>query len=79
MRNLKTLQDLRTGKTVNFDGIKMVSGEIEPGDLYVAERNTGPKLLTAEKIRKDKGYIVPVDFPAYSFDICECVKIEEAA
>ncbi len=49
MREYRTLNALRRGEVIDIEGIelKMDDGEIKPGDLYVAERNTGPKLLTA--------------------------------
>lgn len=51
---------------------------IQPGDTYLAERNTGPHLLTCKKaIYTDLGdpdFIVPSEI-AYCFDTRECVKI----
>ncbi len=47
--------------------------EIKPGNLYVAERNTGPILLECRKVDKENGYIVPID--GYPFDIWECKKV----
>lgn len=80
MREYLTLQALRRGEIIDIDGIKlkMDAGEITPGDLYVAERNTGPKLLTACEVSAEMNCIHPVDFPAYSFDLHECVKVAEA-
>lgn len=55
------------------------SDSIQPGDTYLAERNTGPKLLTCLKVMKndfgEPSYIVPKEV-AYCFDVWECVKIE---
>lgn len=70
------VKELREGKTVCFEGarIKQAPGDIEVGDWYVAERITGPKLLTAHQIHPD-GYIVPRE-SAYPFNISECVKVE---
>ena len=83
MREYRTLKALRRGEIVDLEGIKlkMDKGEIQPGDLYVAERNTGPKLLTAEKIvRSDLGHISHIQPTTldYSFDGHECVKVCEA-
>lgn len=48
--------------------------EIIPGDLYLAERNQGVKLLEAKEIKD--GYIVPTTL-AYCYDIFECCKVKE--
>ena len=61
MREYKTLKKLLSGEIINLDGILLVrdEGEIKPGDLYVAERNTGPKLLTCLKVvlpHEEEGY-----------------------
>lgn len=45
---------------------------IQPGDTYLAERNTGPHLLTCHKVKNN--YIVPVEM-AYCYDVWECIKI----
>jgi len=73
-----TLLALRQGKVVEIEGrkLKMVDDIIEPGDVYVAERNTGPKVLTAKSVNEHGGYIHPTT-PDYAFDICECVKVCE--
>jgi hypothetical protein len=55
----------------------MDQGEIQPGDLYVAERNTGPQLLTAREVNREFNCIYPTE-PAYAYDIWECVKVREA-
>lgn len=49
---------------------------IQPGDLYLAERNSGPHLLTCYKANEEEGWIVPVE-RAYCFDTNECIKIVE--
>ena len=70
---------LREGRVVSLDGVlvKIDNGPIQPGDLYVAERNTGPKLLTALRINHELNCVVPTT-QDYSFDTCECVKVQEA-
>jgi len=75
-REYKTLRALRYGEIVDIEGIKlrMAEGEIAPGDLYVAERNTGPKLLTAKVINFN--IIIPTD-GEYPYSINECVKVKE--
>jgi hypothetical protein len=75
------MEALRRGETVSFDGIllRKDAGEIRSGDLYIAERNSGPRFLTAkEVVPKGKGgYIIPTT-KDYSFDIWECIKVKEA-
>lgn len=83
MRKYETIRKLREGLIVDIEGItlKKIEGEIEKGDLYVAERNTGPKLLTArEVVWRTDGYIdfvVPTTAD-YAFDGYECVRVCEA-
>ena len=45
---------------------------INIGDLYLAKRNTGFKLLTAKKIVDN--YVIPVE-NEYCYDIWECCKV----
>jgi hypothetical protein len=80
VREYKTLKALRQGEVVDLGGIlvKMDDGEIKPGDLYVAERNTGPKLLTCREVNVEGGWIEPTTFPDYSYDTNECVKVRAA-
>lgn len=79
MRPYLTLKALLNGEVIDLDGIKLImdNGSINRGDLYVAERNTGPKLLTAERINVDWGFIVPTTMN-YAYDTRECVKVREA-
>lgn len=84
MREYRTIKALRAGEVIDLDGIKLImdAGEIKPGDLYIAERNTGPKLLTAREIVMLEcgccvDYIHPTS-PDYSFNGYECVKVREA-
>lgn len=79
MSNYDTIRALREGKTVEVEGVfvKMDGdGEVKAGDSYVAERNTGPKLLLAKTI-DPRGWIRST-CDAYPFDIGECVKVCEA-
>lgn len=52
---------------------------IQPGDTYLAERNTGPKLLTCLSVVNNNfgepSYIVPKEF-AYCYNAWHCVKVE---
>lgn len=78
MSDYSTLKKLRNGEVVDLDGIlfKMDEGEIELGDLYIAERNSGPKFLEAKEIDVERGYIIPTT-PDYVFSFSECVKVCE--
>ena len=82
-REYKTLKTLRNGGTVDLGGLKfkMAPGEIQVGDLCIAERNTGPHLLEAAKIDEDNGIIhpkQPKNGPLYyPYDYGEWVKVEE--
>ena len=76
-REYKSLNVLRSGKVIDVDSIKvrMVEGEICEGDLYVGERNSGPKLLTCRSVNVMFGYVSPIE-NGYCFDIHECVRVE---
>ena len=83
-RDYPTLQALRRGEVIDLEGLplKMAEGELQEGDLYVAERNTEPKLLTVRKITYPEGLLfnkpwVVATTPDYSFDLDECVKVCE--
>jgi len=72
--NLRRAIDAGEFKGLAFE----VAGEgldIEPGDTYLAERNSGVKLLTCKEHNRAKNWIVPVE-DAYLFDTWECVRIE---
>lgn len=47
--------------------------ELEPGDTYLAARNTGPHLLTVREIAMNAAF--PVE-TAYPYNLHECVPIE---
>lgn len=59
---------------IELEGAELIlsNDKIENGDMYVAERNTGPQLLTARDVRP--GWIHPVE-SAYSYDVGECRKV----
>lgn len=75
------LVTLERGETLGIEGfqVRMIEGEIQPGDWYVGERNMGPKLLTARKLVEEEnlvgGFIVPNEL-AYPYDLNECVRVE---
>lgn len=77
MREYKTLRALHRGEAVEVEGMRFrkVEGAIGPGDMYIAERNTGPKLLWARTIENGAVFPTTNDYP---FDLHECVKVEEA-
>lgn len=51
---------------------------LKPGDLYMAKRNTGWKLLTCRKYNKDTRVVFPTDTMAYVYNDDECFKVLEA-
>lgn len=64
-------KDIKT--TAKEMGFIPIEGPIQPGDLYLAERNTGPKLLTCLQVKDN--YVVPVGID-YCYDVWECIKVE---
>jgi hypothetical protein len=77
---------IRDGETVAFEGakVRLLPGKetgdlLEPGDFYLAERNSGPQLLTVKRVRETDaewaGWVIPVEL-AYFFDFVECVGVE---
>ena len=59
------------------NGFRALDTELEPGDSYLAGRNTEIQLLTCDKVF-DAGYrpwVQAVEM-AYSYDLGECVKVE---
>ena len=84
------LSALRKGEQVMIDGVEGVyqmtpekqSGQLlEPGDLYVAEKNTGPQLLTCKEVKltipdgRFVAWVVPEEEAAYCFDFWDCVGV----
>jgi hypothetical protein len=68
---------LRSGNAVSIDGllVKACPGQdIAPGDVYIAERNTGPHLLTAKSVDRRLGCIFPREL-AYPYNLDECVRV----
>lgn len=64
------------GYIIEVEGIKL-EVENEPpkeGEMYVAQRNTGPHLLTAKKVDMKNRWVVPVE-KAYVFDLHECKRV----
>lgn len=78
MREYRTLKALRAGETVEVEGFLLrmaTGGEVSVGDFYVAERNTGPKFLIANKVHPE-GWVEPESPVAYSYDLWECCRVE---
>jgi hypothetical protein len=74
----ETLRVLRSGETVDIQGIMfvMMDGEIKPGDLYIGARNT-VQLLECKRVDNELGCIYPTTWD-YPFDLHECIKVREA-
>lgn len=62
------------GDTFLLEGslLSLSDDPIQPGDTYIAGRNTGPHLLTCRSV--GNGCFHPVEC-AYSFDDGECRKV----
>lgn len=62
---------------IEYEGLTFIvaSEKIKQGDLYLAERNTGIKLLTCEEVNPS-GWIVPKE-KDYCYDVPECIKVIE--
>lgn len=84
-REYRTLKALRRGEVVDLDGIRLVmdgDGKVrQPGDLYIAERNTGPKLLVVKSVTMAPcdccvAWVNPTTTD-YNFDGPECVRVRE--
>lgn len=89
----ETIKALRSGETIELEGVAFVAddGPIRKGDWYIAERNTGPKLLTAHSFVRYLGAGGTEEVPTsegsswiineekeYPYDTHECVKVREA-
>jgi len=75
---MKVYRILRQGGTVTIEGVDFVmdgDGTVQNGDSYIAERNTGPTLLTAKRVNESMRWILPVE-NEYSYDTHECVKVK---
>lgn len=60
-----------------FEGIpfKRIEREVQDGDTYLVVGNLETKLLTAEKVDHENGWVVPVEV-GYPFNINRCHPIE---
>lgn len=78
-----SLRRLRNGETYNLLGILLQKDgegcwgdeDLQPGDLYIAENNTGPKLLTVKRVDRESGVVFPTTMD-YSFNLRSCVKVK---
>lgn len=69
---------LELGHPVSFGEtvVRKVDKPLEPGCKYVAERNTGPELLTLSYINVQEDWVVPLEENKYWYDLHECVRVE---
>ncbi len=60
---------------VEIEGLtfEVLEGGIQVGDHYIAQRNTGLKLLQAESI--ESNFIIPTSMD-YCYNTWECVKVK---
>lgn len=75
---------LSYGAEITIDGRRYAKdgdGEVRPGDLYVAERNTGAHLLTCKSVstKPGTGWVNPENggTTCYPFDLGECIRVRE--
>ena len=57
-------------------GLQILDRAIQVGDLYLAGRNTGVKLLTCREVEVAQRFIVPTTID-YCYDTWECVPVVE--
>lgn len=52
--------------------------DLQPGDMYIARRNTGWQLAKCKRVVKEDGYVMP-DPPCsiYHYDCYECYKVAQ--
>lgn len=76
MREYPTLNKLDRGETVEVEKVlvRKIEGSLQPGDLYVGERNQGPRLLTCKEVHPES-WITPAE-TAYAYNTWECVRVE---
>lgn len=69
---------LARGEILSVDGklYRQIAGPIQHGDTYFAERNEGPRILHADRVDYENGYVIPME-PAFVYATHECVKVEE--
>lgn len=98
MRQYYSLKALRRGEHVLVDGKHYaMDGDgkvVKVGHLYIAERNTGPQVLIAQKIvpfpteqnqlkhggwieAKNKISVAGNPMYTYSYDLHECIRVQE--
>jgi len=56
-------------------GVEIEEKRPEPGELYIAGRNVGAKLLTADRIKM--GCVFPKDDYEYPYNLGECFRITD--
>lgn len=68
------VQELIREGQVEFEGLILVYSpdEIAPGDVYLAQRNTGPKLLTCAFVKMGAVFPEETDYP---YDLHECARV----
>lgn len=75
LHSRKGIRDALESGEVEGVPFRLRDGDIESGDIYIAERNTGLKILTCAKNDHERGWIEPVE-SAYLYDVGECLRIE---
>jgi hypothetical protein len=74
---MKTYFYQNPDKTVIIEGVTFEFSDeypSSPGDIYIAERNSGIKLLTVRYIDHENQIVFPMEM-AYAYDLYECRKV----
>ena len=68
------MDKLFEGATLKLSDLTAQDEPLVPGDIYLAERNTGPHLLTCSRMSADMFYVIPREM-AYCYNSWECHKV----
>lgn len=74
---MPNIEDLLAGQLITINGQKYrkVDKPLTTGQMYIAQRNTGPHVLFVGNVKV--GAVYPTDLTAYAYDLDECVPVEE--
>lgn len=62
---------------INCESDSVYTTGINPGDLYMAKRNTGWKLLTCRNYNSRRNVVFPMELYDYCYDGHECFRVLE--
>lgn len=64
-------------KAAEFAGVILLDRPPAVGEMYLAGRNTGIKLLTAGVV-SDRNWVEPTDGESYYYNTSECIAVQES-